>query len=315
VSQSDLSNASTSPTERGSPAVSVVVCVHNGARDLPRLFSALALQTVARERFEVLVVDDASTDATPELAERESGVRLIRAPEHIGLPRARNVGMAEAAAPLIALTDADTTPEPRWIELGIRRFEDSGADMLAGGIVVPVAHPPSIAELLDASSHFDQEDYVKRGFGAGANLWLRRDLLERVGGFNERLAAYGGDDNEFGQRATAAGAQLVYAPEVRLSHPPRDLRGLIRKRYLLGFGLAAHRRHNPGPTGQTPCLYRTRKAYWPPHAIKVGRMREAGYHPSRPDRARLRLARWLFLQLPQIYGDVRGEMAFRRLGR
>jgi len=296
------------------PAVSVVVCVHNGADDLPRLFTALREQTLERDRFEVLVVDDASTDETAALSEREPGVRVISAPEHIGLPRARNVGMAEAAAPFIALTDADTTPDPRWIELGLLRFTEGDADILAGGIDVPLGDRPSVAALLDATSHFDQENYVKRGFGAGANLWLRSDLLPRVGGFNDKLAAYGGDDNEFGQRATAGGARLVYAPEVRLAHPPRDLPALIRKRYLLGFGLAAHRRHNPGPLGRTPRLFLSRSAIWPPHGVNLDRMRRAGHEPGKRDRWRLRVASWLFLQLPQVWGDLRGELAFRRAG-
>ena len=226
----------------------MVVCVHNGERDLPRLFAALRAQTLDPARWELLVVDDASTDATRRLVEEEPLARLIAAPEHIGLPRARNVGIAAARGPVVALTDADTKPVPGWLELGLARMEQEGADMLAGGVTVPLGDRPSVATLLDVATHFDQESYVERGYGVGANLWVRKDLVDRVGGFNEQLEAYGGDDNEFGQRATAAGAKLVYAPEVDLEHPPRDtVKALVRKGYLLGYGRAAHRRHNVGP--------------------------------------------------------------------
>ena len=290
------------------PEVSVVVCVHNGARDLPNLFAALRRQTLDRERYEVILVDDASTDATADLAEREPGVRLIPADGHIGLPRARNVGMRAARAPVIALTDADTTPEAEWLELGIERMKETGADLLAGGIEVPLGERPSISAELDAATHFDQESYVERGYGAGANLWVRTDLQARIGGFNERLAAYGGDDNEFGQRATGAGATLVYAPEVKLAHPPREtFRALARKNYKLGYGLSAHRRHNAGPLGATPRLFLQRHQYGPRHRmLKLERLR--GPRPEGLHLLRLWLGRWLFIQLPRVYGDFRGEL-------
>ena len=293
------------------PEVSVVVCVHNGARDLPNLFAALRRQTLDRERFEVILVDDASTDETAELAAREPGVQLIPADGHIGLPRARNVGMGAARAPVIALTDADTTPDDTWLELGLSRMTDSGADLLAGGITVPLDERPTISAELDAATHFDQESYVERGYGAGANLWVRTELQRRIGGFNEQLAAYGGDDNEFGQRATAAGATLVYAPDVNLAHPPREsFRALARKSYMLGYGLSAHRRHNSGPLGRTPKLYLQRHQYGPRHRmLKLERL--AGPPPSGLHLLRLRLGRWLFIQLPRVYGDFRGELAYR----
>ena len=294
--------------------VSVVVCVHNGARDLPALFSALREQTLPRDEFEVIVVDDASTDETAALAEQEPGTRLIRAPEKVGLPRARNIGIAEAVAPIVAMTDADTCPAPPWLELGVRRMEEDGADMLAGAVRVPLGTRPTIPALLDAATHFDQESYVERGYGVGANLWVRRSLVDRIGGFNEQLEAYGGDDNEFGQRATQAGAKLIFAPEVELSHPPRTtVKSLVRKGYLLGFGRAAHRRHNPGPVGTVPPLYTQRHQFTPRwRMLKVERLVNAGYVPSRFQLARLQLGRYLFVQLPRVYGDLRGELAYRK---
>jgi len=296
--------------------VSVVVCVRNGARDLPRLFVALRAQTLARERFEVILVDDASTDDTVALAEREPGVRVVRAPGHVGLPRARNIGASVATAPVLAFTDADTEPDPRWLELGARRFAEDAVDLLAGGVPVPLGERPSLAAMLDATTHFDQEAYVERGYSVGANVWVRRPLFHRLGGFNERLAAYGGDDHEFGQLATESGARLVYAPEVLVSHPPRtSLRVLARKRYRLGYGMAAHRRYRRGPRRPMPRLFLQPRAYVPHRGVDLRRLSAAGFEPRGLEEARLQAVRWLYVHLPRVFGDLRGEIALARVAR
>ena len=294
------------------PEVSVVVCVHNGARNLPQLFDALSRQTLPRERYEVIVVDDASTDDTVDVIE-QAGFRPVRAPEQVGLPRARNIGIAEAKAPVLAFTDDDTVPAPDWLERGLERMSEDGVDLLAGGIDLPLGSNPGIIALLDASAHFNQEDYVKRGFGAGANLWVKTDVARSIGGFNDRLAAYGGDDNDFGQRATDAGARLVYAPEVSLQHPPREkARVLARKRYLLGYGLAAHRRYSAGSMSRTPRLFLQRGSYRPRNLVNFERLGRMGHTPRGLRRVALQVLGWLLLQLPRVYGDLRGEIAFRK---
>jgi GT2 family glycosyltransferase len=294
------------------PEVSIIVCVHNGARNLPHLFEALSRQTLAPERYEVIVVDDASTDDTVDVVER-AGYHPVRAREQVGLPRARNLGIAQAKAPVLAFTDDDTVPAPDWLERGVERMSADGVDMLAGGIELPLGSDPGIIALLDASAHFHQEDYVTRGFGAGANLWAKTDLTRSIGGFNDRLAAYGGDDNDFCQRAIDAGARLVYAPEVSLQHPPRQTaRVLARKRYLLGYGLAAHRRYSAGSMSHTPKLFVQRGSYRPRNMVNFERLRRMGHEPRGARRVALQVMGWILLQLPRVYGDLRGEMAFRR---
>ena len=167
---------------------SVVVCGHNGARSLPALLGALAGQTLARNRFEVVYVDDASTDDSVGVVERSRLARVVRAETRIGLPRARNAGIRAARGAVLAFTDVDTMPGERWLENGWRRFEDPAVGYLAGGITMPVGRKPSIAALVDATTYLDQELYVELGYAAGANFWVRRSVADRVGGFNEQLA-------------------------------------------------------------------------------------------------------------------------------
>ena len=163
-------------------------------------------QTLSGDEFELIVVDDGSTDATAAVAAAEPNVTLIRAPSHVGLAAGRNLGVAAARAPVAAFTDADCRPAPDWLERGVSAFERSGADILGGGITVAIDRQ-TVSALLDAANHLDQERYIGRGFAAGANLWVRRSLLLGLGGFDERLGLYG-EEEEFCQRAVRSGAPL-----------------------------------------------------------------------------------------------------------
>lgn len=286
------------------PDVSVVVTARNEARRLPELLAALAAQTLDDSRFEVVVVDDASTDDTAAVA-RRGGARVIGALSHRGLAAGRNLGIAAARAQIVALTDADCIPAPDWLELGVASFRRRRADILAGGIHVDTGRRPTVAALVDAAIHLDQARYVARGFGAGANLWLRRDLVLEQGGFDERIGTYG-EEEELCQRAVAAGASLDYDPDVRVVHPARSsLRSLAAKGYGLGRGLAVHRRINRGTLGSYPRLYRSPRYYVPRRRMPglerldapVGRFREL----------QMIVVLHTFVTVPKVAGDVVGE--------
>ena len=297
----------------GAGIVSVVVCGHDGAHHLPGLLGALAAQTLARDRFEVVYVDDASTDGSASVVERSGLARVVRAEARIGLPRARNAGIQAARGEVLAFTDVDTVPDERWLEAGWRRFEDPTVDFLAGGITIPVGSKPTIAALVDATTFLDQESYVQSGYPAGANFWIRRSLAESVGGFNEQLEYYGGDDEEFGWRVRAAGVRLDYAPEVRLTHPPRvRLRELARKAYRGGFSYAVRRRVETGSLSGTRPMFRQLRPYLPPKRLRrLSRVVELDYEPTVLELVQMHIARYLWVQLPTIIGDYVGERRWR----
>ena len=300
------------------PDISVIVTARNAAPYLPLLLEALDAQTLDPSRWELVLVDDQSSDGTPEIAERHSRARVIRATEHVGLPRGRNIGIAASRAPIIAFTDADCLPDPQWLELGLARIETGGVDLLAGGITIPVSDDAPIAALVDSATYLDQERYTQRGFGAGANLWVRRKVFEDVGVFNELLESYGGDEEELCQRAMRQGATLLYAPDVHVSHPPRvKMRELARKAFRLGFGLAAHRRYNDGPLGKHPRMFLQWRSYAPSRRIyNLERVRV-----QRPESLRTRdllgmyLVQHCCVQIPVAFGDLLGELHQARLQR
>jgi len=231
-------------TNGAAPVVSVIVPTYNSAHRLERLLRALSEQTVTRP-YEVIVVDDGSSDDTSTRVAEWPAVRYLRAERRGGSYVARNVGLAEASGAIIAFTDADCLPMPNWLDRGVAEI-GSGADLVAGRVLTELPPRPSVSALVDSIRFLDQELYATTlGFGATANLFVRRAVFEHVGQFNERLQS--GGDREFGMRATDGGAVIRYAPGVAVVHESRaTLRALARKSMRIGRGLASQRRYADG---------------------------------------------------------------------
>jgi glycosyltransferase involved in cell wall biosynthesis len=293
------------------PRVSVIVPARNAEHQLPRLCAGLRCQTVAASTFELIIVDDASSDRTAAIVEAEPGARLIRLRDPVGPYPARNRAVARARGELLAFTDADVLPAPDWLEHGVRAFERADVDLVAGGIRIPLPAHPSAVSLIDAARHLDQERYVRDGFGVTANLWVRRAAFDEIGGFNERILS--GGDGEFGRRARAAGKRLLYVPEARVDHPPRVTAGeLARKGFRLGIGgtqqsLHAHNGVRVRPPWQHPRLYLPRT-----RLQGTERLAASGHRPGRLKRAQLLIVEHALLTLPAIAGSVVGSLRERR---
>lgn len=292
------------------PAVSVVVPVRDDAAGLERTLAALAHQTVAAE---VVVADDGSRGRSVAAVAERYGARLERGPA-AGSYAARNRGVAATTGAVLAFTDADCEPRPDWLERGVDAIE-AGADLAAGQVEIALSARPGLAEQIDFARHLHQERNVRDAhFGATANLFVRRAALERLGGFNARLAS--GGDFELGQRARAAGLRLVYAADAIVLHPPRSsARAVAAKAHRLGRSRAALARHGDASVGPRPPIW-TRPGAWFPGTLVRGtplhgaeRLEGAGLPVSR---LRHGLAEWLLVQVPMAAGDLRGRLEQRR---
>jgi glycosyltransferase involved in cell wall biosynthesis len=231
---------------RTTPDISVIIPFRDGAADLPALVDGLRRQTLAPKAFEVIWIDDASNDAGGTwLRERLApGWRILSHTESRGAYVSRNAGVRAAAADNLAFTDVDCRPSERWLEQGLAAL--AAAPRVAGRIHFDQPRSPSIAQLVDMGRFFRQRQYVKEGFGATANLFLRRSAFDAVGGFDERLR-WGGD-YEFGRRCLAAGIPIQYAEDVVVHHPARSsLRELLRKAERVGYGAGQVARRGGSP--------------------------------------------------------------------
>jgi glycosyltransferase involved in cell wall biosynthesis len=288
-------------SEARRPTVSVVVPARNAARHLPALLEALAGQTAQPGSFEVVVVDDGSSDGGAEIVRRSKAARVVDAGAHVGVYAARNLGLAAARGSVLAFVDADCVPAADWVERGLHALETSGADLLAGKIEPPADARLSTAALIDLTHSYDQERYASEGHFACGNFWVRRTVFDRVGPFKADLRS--GGDTEFGERATRAGVALAYAPDVRVMHRPVSrMRNLARRSFRIGFGDAQRGR---------PQIAR-RLASRTPYVSSSGmaeRLEQLGRPVGRRELAAMYLAKNLLVRLPILAGNIAGLIA------
>jgi GT2 family glycosyltransferase len=214
------------------PEVSVIVPVRNGARSLPPLLRSLAVQTLPRERFEVIVVDNDSSDGTADVAAAE-GATVVREPI-ANRSRARNRGAAAARTRLYAFTDADCVARPDWLEQLLRCA--GAAPLVAGEVELRVGDPPNAIERFEALWRFGQGAWVEeQGWAATANLLVRAEAFEAIAGFDPTWRHIG-EDVDFCFRARAAGFGLAYCPGAAVEHEgEREFRPLLRRFFLHGY--------------------------------------------------------------------------------
>ena len=210
------------------PTASLVIATHNGGTRVPRLFDAFEKQQDAPP-FEVVVVDDASTDGTADIvheaaAGRPFPVQVLRLDRNAGPAVARNRGWRSANGDLIVFTDDDCVPEPEW--LGTLTDALAGADIAQGRTIPDPAHVREIGPF-GHSVEVKAED----GFYETCNIAYRRSALECVEGFDERFRHPFGEDSDLAWRAKAAGFSSTFVADAVVVHDvsPSDFRSYLKR--------------------------------------------------------------------------------------
>jgi GT2 family glycosyltransferase len=220
------------------PFVSVVVPHFNDLAGLALCLGDLERQTYPRDRFEIIVADNASPQGAQAVAEVIGGrARLVTVTER-GAGPARNGGVAAAGGEILAFTDSDCRPAPGWLAAGVEAL--ARHDFVGGRVEVLVDDPAHLtpAEAFERVFAFNNEAYVnKKGFTGSGNLFCPRALFEAVGGFRVGMS----EDVEWSRRARAAGYSLGYVDDAMVGHPARrtwrDLREKSRKVNAETYGL------------------------------------------------------------------------------
>lgn len=211
------------------PVASIVVATHNRADRLTRLLDALVAQQ-GQIPFEVVIVDDASTDHTPALLEGAVStspldLHVVRLEVNRGPATARNLGWRKARAELICFTDDDCVPRPGWLAALV---DASGFDVVQGQTV-------PAPDQLEHQGPFSHTMAVpcEDGFYSTCNIAYRRRTLEAVDGFDERFTMAYGEDTDLAWRAIDAGATTTFVPEAVVEH---DIRPSSFRDHLRGLG-------------------------------------------------------------------------------
>jgi GT2 family glycosyltransferase len=225
--------------------VSVVIPTCNRADDLRRCLTALEGQTLAAERFEVIVVDDGSQDGTAGVLQDMQAHGRLRlrsfAQANRGPAAARNRGL-KAAAPLVAFTDDDCVPEPDWLERLLEALPPDARCAGVGGRVVR-RRDTRISRFIDAIGTLNPPLQDGRArYLVTANALYRRACLLEVGGFDEQFAWPGGEDRDLSDRLGERGYYHAFTESAAIRHNHRDsLAGLY----------ATHRHYGRGERSRT----------------------------------------------------------------
>jgi glycosyltransferase involved in cell wall biosynthesis len=233
------------------PLISVVLCTHNRADVLGEALESLVGQGFPAVDYEIIVVDNASTDETTEVVARFPGVRCLRE-ARLGLSVARNSGVRAAQGEVVAFIDDDAIAEPGWIGALwsiYKRFPEAAG---AGGRILPLwpsGGPPNWYES-ELASVFSGLDYGEQTQALrypqvlyGTNMSFRRDVLQSVGGFREELGRRGkgmmaNEEVELMWRIERAGGECYYTPDAVVWHcvPSERLRMSYLLRRAYGYG-------------------------------------------------------------------------------
>ena len=213
------------------PDVSVIVPVRDAAATLPALLDALSAQT--HPSYEVVVVDDASKDATAGILRHHRLAPVVVRGDGSGSYTARNLGLAAATGTVVAFTDADCVPTPGWLTAATAAL--GPREVLAGQVRQRRREAAGVVERYDRATYLDQRDLARQGFAATANLVTRTDVLRELGGFEGTLRSSG--DRELGRRLAAGGVPVRYCETACVEHEPRTTaRELWRLHRRLGRG-------------------------------------------------------------------------------
>ena len=216
------------------PFVSVIVPVYNDPVGIRRCLEALDDQTYPDNRYEVLVVDNGSTDDTRKVIREFGDMTLLVEDDVQGSYAARNEGIRHAGGDILGFTDEDCTPDSDWIEAGVDTMESQAADLVGGRVIFEFSKKRTAAERFDASVNMRNDESTTHGVAKTANVFVRRSVINDIGLFPSHLPS--GGDVHWTELATNAGYTLVYGPEAVVRHPSRQLQELLQKQYRVGKG-------------------------------------------------------------------------------
>ena len=208
------------PVLKEYPKVSVVVCAYNADRTMDSCLASL--KELNYPNYEVIVVNDGSTDKTLEIAKSYQYIKLI-SQENKGLSVARNVGLAAATGEIIAYTDSDCVADLDWLTYMVAKFLSSGLSAVGGPNFPPPEDslvPSCVAASPGGPTHVLLSDEVAEHI-PGCNMAFRREALEEIGGFDPIFHA-AGDDVDVCWRLQDKGYTIGFSPSAVVWHFRRN---------------------------------------------------------------------------------------------
>lgn len=219
-----------------SPKASVVVASYNGGRTLKACLDSLT--RLNYPDYEIILVDDGSTDTTPQIAARYPHVRHFRHEQNLGLSAARNTGIAAARGDIVAFTDADCRADEDWLYYLVGDLLKNGFAGVGGPNLLPPEDSRVAAAVMASPggpAHVMLNDRVAEHI-PGCNMAFWKRALEDIGGFDP-VFRKAGDDVDLCWRLQEAGCRIGFSPSAFVWHYRRSTVGAYLKQQQ-GYGEA-----------------------------------------------------------------------------
>ncbi|MFC1648894.1 glycosyltransferase [Nanoarchaeota archaeon] len=218
------------------PEISVIVPVYNGERYIEGCLNSLLNQSLTKSKYEILIIDNGSTDKTPELV-RKHKVKLFSEKKK-GAANARNKGMKAAKGNLIVFTDSDCIANKDWLK---NLLESSkSADAIAGEVIPyekrTLAQKYIAKRRRSTKKSWELKRKTAPGYIRTSNFAVKRKVIKKVGFFDTRFANCGGEDDDYAWRVHWAGFKIAVNPKAKILHRDRDtLKALYKQTYRNGL--------------------------------------------------------------------------------
>lgn len=218
------------------PLVSIIIPVFNAEDTITPFLRAILQQHYPRDQYEIIVVDNGSTDHTREKVNAlQNDVILLRRTDLQNPYAARNKGLEHARGDFLVLLDVNCTPTRHWLQSGLDRLQNPDVDLVGGQISFTYSKEETLGEWYDSLLFVDMEDLIQRGQScAGGNLFFKRKVMENIGLFPENQRS--GMDLYWTKKASSNGFKLVYEAEAEVQYPARKLPALLKKVFRVGTG-------------------------------------------------------------------------------
>lgn len=228
------------PPDDRRPVVSVVIPVRNGAGDLPGQLSALARQRDPGVAWELIVSDNGSSDGTDAVVEewrrREvfTCLRRVDSGSKVGVNHARNVGIEAARGEWVAICDADDEVVEGWLASFVDHIATTTTDLVGGSLTI-VPSPDGRHHVWSTVGTTTELGRPMRFLPIvpGGNMFVRREVWRRVGGFDEDWLLPGSNDQKFSWDVQLAGFAVSFEPRAEVRYRARaTLRAALRQKHL-----------------------------------------------------------------------------------
>lgn len=210
---------------------SVIIPMYNDWFRLMKCLDALEKQTIDRALYEIIVVNNGEDRTVPENVNWPQNICLVHEPKP-GSYAARNKGVATSTGEILAFTDSDCIPDSEWLMQAEQYFKEQDCDLLGGKIeIFQNGSGSDYGYLYDRYTAFQQHKHIPEGKGATANLFVKRTVFDKMGGFDSNIKS--GGDWDFTLRSVRQGYKIIYGDEVKVQHPARSLSNIFKKQYRL----------------------------------------------------------------------------------